>query len=46
MVDLPILETESIAWTVRTSSHEPRIVGPVDAAAFEPYAYSRYDMGR
>lgn len=45
VVDLPILETESIVWTVRHSTHEPRVVGPVDAVAFEPYAYARYDMG-
>jgi acetoacetate decarboxylase len=46
VVDLPILETESIVWTVRTATTDPKIVGPVDAAAFEPFAYSRYDMAR
>jgi acetoacetate decarboxylase len=46
VVDLPVLEVESIRWTVRTSTHEPRLVGPVDPDAFEPYAYSRYDLGR
>jgi acetoacetate decarboxylase len=46
VVDLPILETESIVWTVRTATHEPKLVGPVDAAAFEPFAYSRYDLAR
>jgi hypothetical protein len=43
VVDLPIVETESISWTVRKSTHEPTLVGPVDADAFLPYAYSRYD---
>ncbi len=46
VVDLPILETESIVWTVRTATIDPKIVGPVDAAAFEPFAYSRYDLAR
>lgn len=43
VVDLPVLETESIHWTVRRSTHEPKLVGPVDPDAFEPYAHSRYD---
>ncbi|MEX2256982.1 MAG: acetoacetate decarboxylase family protein [Acidimicrobiia bacterium] len=43
VVDLPVLETESILWSVRKSTHEPRVVGPVDADAFLPYSYSRYD---
>ncbi len=46
VVDLPILETESIVWTVRTATTDPKVIGPVDAAAFEPYAYSRYDLAR
>jgi acetoacetate decarboxylase len=46
VVDLPIVETESIVWSVRTSTTDPKIVRAVDAAAFEPYAYSRYDMAR
>ncbi len=46
VVDLPIIETESIVWTVRTATTDPKIVCPVDAAAFEPYAYSRYDLAR
>jgi len=46
VVDLPVLEVESIRWSVRTSTHEPRLVGPVDPVAFEPYAYSRYDLAR
>lgn len=43
VVDLPVVEIESMSWTVRRSTHEPTLVGPVDAEAFEPYAYSRYD---
>lgn len=46
VVDLPVLEVESICWTVRTSSHVPLIVGPVDPVAFEPYSFSRYDHAR
>lgn len=46
VVDLPIVETESISWTVRKSTHEPTLVGPVDADAFLPYAFSRYDGAR
>lgn len=46
VVDLPIVETEAITWTVRKSTHQPKLVGPVDAEAFLPYAYSRYDMVR
>ena len=45
VVDLPVRELESIVWTQRTSTHEPRLIGPVDADAFEPFAYARYDMG-
>jgi len=43
VVDLPVLETESIHWSVRRSTHEPSVIGPVDAEAFEPYAQIRYD---
>jgi acetoacetate decarboxylase len=43
IVDLPVLETESIRWSVRRSTHEPSLVGPVDADAFEPFAAIRYD---
>jgi acetoacetate decarboxylase len=46
VVDLPIVETESIRWSVRKSTHEPKLVGPVDGDAFLPYAYSRYDGAR
>ena len=28
---------------VRTATHEPTVVGPVDADAFLPYSYARYD---
>ena len=44
VVDLPVEEMVSLQWTVRRSSHQPRLVGPVDAGAFEPYAWSRYDI--
>jgi len=43
VVDLPIVETESIVWTVRQSTHEPTIVGDVDPVAFEPFSHARYD---
>jgi acetoacetate decarboxylase len=46
VVDLPIVETESILWSVRRSTHEPKVVGPVDADAFLPYSYARYDGAR
>jgi acetoacetate decarboxylase len=42
VVDLPVLETVSIHWTRRSSENTPRIVGPVDAEAFEPFAAARY----
>jgi acetoacetate decarboxylase len=43
VVDLPIVDTEKMVWSVRRSTHVPTMVGTVDADAFEPYAYSRYD---
>jgi acetoacetate decarboxylase len=46
VADLPVLETESIAWTTRTATHEPTVVGPVDAEAFLPFAHARYDIFR
>jgi acetoacetate decarboxylase len=46
VVDLPVLETEHIHWTVRQSTHEPTLVGAVDPDAFAPYAHSRYDALR
>jgi len=46
VVDLPVLDVESIRWTVRTTTNDARIVGPIDPVAFEPFAYSRYDFAR
>ena len=46
VADLPVRDIESIVWSVRTSTHEPSVVGPVDADAFLPYSYSRYDVVR
>ena len=43
VADLPVLDIESIVWSVRTSTHEPTVVGPVDGDAFLPYSYARYD---
>jgi acetoacetate decarboxylase len=43
VVDLPVEELVSLHWTVRKSTHQPRLVGPVDPEAFKPYAYSRYE---
>jgi acetoacetate decarboxylase len=43
VADLPVIDIESIVWSVRTSTHEPAVVGPVDADAFLPYSYARYD---
>jgi acetoacetate decarboxylase len=43
VVDLPILETESIVWTVRQSTHQPTTVRDVDPVAFEPFSFARYD---
>ena len=42
VVDLPVLETESIQWVVRSSENTPVVVGPVDADAFAPFAAARY----
>lgn len=46
VVDLPVVETVATHWTTRRATHQPRVVGPVDPAAFEPYAHSRYDSMR
>ena len=46
VADLPVVDIESIRWTVRTSTHEPTVVGPVDGDAFLPYSYIRYDGAR
>ncbi|MDQ1496177.1 MAG: acetoacetate decarboxylase, partial [Actinomycetota bacterium] len=43
VVDLPVLETEYIRFTERTSSHTPKLVGPIDAESFIPYMHTRYD---
>jgi acetoacetate decarboxylase len=42
VVDLPVLDVESMVWSVRQSTTAPRVVGPVEASAFEPFAASRY----
>jgi acetoacetate decarboxylase len=44
VVDLPVLEMVSLHWTTRKSTHQPRLIGPVDADAFRPFAWSRYEM--
>lgn len=46
VVDLPVVDTVSTSWTIRRATHEPKVVGPVDPDAFEPYAHSRYDTVR
>jgi acetoacetate decarboxylase len=46
VVDLPIVETESVHWTVRQATHQPTMVGLIDADAFEPYSHARYDSVR
>jgi acetoacetate decarboxylase len=43
VVDLPIREIEHIHWTRRTSTHQPTMVGPIDAASFAPFVAARYD---
>jgi acetoacetate decarboxylase len=43
VADLPIEEFVSLTWTTRKSSVNPKVVGPVDAEAFLPFAFSRYD---
>jgi len=43
VADLPVRELESMVWSVRTATHEPTVVGPVDGDAFLPYSYARYD---
>jgi acetoacetate decarboxylase len=42
VVDLPVLELVSMHWTTRRSTHQPRLVGPVDPGSFEPFAAVRY----
>ena len=43
VADLPVEEMVSLTWTTRKSSVNPTLVGPVDADAFAPFAFSRYD---
>lgn len=43
VVDLPVRRTVSIHWTTRSSTNSIKVVGPVDAEAFEPFSHSRYD---
>ena len=43
LADLPVEELVSVTWTTRRATTAPRLVGPVDAVAFEPFAAARYD---
>lgn len=43
VADLPVLEMVSLVHTTRRSTIAPRLVGPVDAEAFLPFAAARYD---
>jgi acetoacetate decarboxylase len=43
VADLPVEELVSLTWTTRKSSVHPVLVGEVDAEAFAPYAFARYD---
>jgi acetoacetate decarboxylase len=42
VVDLPVLEIESMHWTVRSSDNQPHVVGEIDGAAFAPFVAARY----
>jgi acetoacetate decarboxylase len=42
VVDLPIRSGLAMTWVVRGSENTPKIVGPVDPAAFSPYVPIRY----
>jgi acetoacetate decarboxylase len=42
VVDLPVLETVSIQWAMRSSENTYNLVGPVDADAFLPHVAVRY----
>lgn len=42
VVDLPVRDGLSLTWVVRSAENKPKVVGPVDAAAFSPYAPIRY----
>jgi acetoacetate decarboxylase len=43
LADLPVEELVSVIWTTRQATTSPRIIGPVDSTAFEPFAAARYD---
>lgn len=43
LADLPVEELVLAQWTSRRATTSPRVVGPVDPVAFEPYAMARYD---
>jgi acetoacetate decarboxylase len=43
VADLPVEDLVSLVWTVRHSSHHPRVVANVDAVGFAPFAAARYD---
>ena len=42
VVDLPVRGGLTMSWVRRASENTPKIVGPVDAAAFARYAPIRY----
>jgi acetoacetate decarboxylase len=42
VVDLPVLEVESMSWVVRSSENTPTLVGQIDGDAFAPFAPIRY----
>ena len=42
VVDLPVRGGLRLTWVRRSSENTPKVVGPVDAAAFSPYAAIRY----
>jgi acetoacetate decarboxylase len=42
VVDLPVLETVSMQWVVRSRQNTPRLVGQVDPDAFAPFVAARY----
>jgi acetoacetate decarboxylase len=43
VVDLPIADLVSVHWTSRRTTTQPRVIGPVDPVAFEPFAAARYE---
>jgi acetoacetate decarboxylase len=42
VVDLPVRGEVTMTWVVRASENTPKIVGPVDPAAFSRYVPIRY----